>query len=60
MPWIFFSFFNFLFVVSFYILKDGSEVKLILLENGWAKVGFDGRDGRYFEGWVPEKDITKI
>ena len=45
---------------SFYILKDGSEVKLISLENGWAKIGFDGRDGRYFEGWVPEKDITKI
>ncbi len=45
---------------SFYILRDGSEVKLISLENGWAKIGFDGRDGRYFEGWVPEKDITKI
>lgn len=45
---------------SFYILRDGSEVKLISFENGWVKIGFDGRDGRYFEGWVPEKDVTKI
>lgn len=44
----------------FSVLKDGCEVRLLAQENGWMRIAFETRDGRYFEGWIPEKDAVRI
>ncbi len=45
---------------SFFVLKDGSEVRLLLDEDGWMRVSFETGDGGYHEGWIPDKDAVKI
>ncbi len=44
----------------FYILKDGSEVKILAIEHGWLRVAFVEQNGKYHEGWAPEKDFIKL